>query len=69
MSKHDLDTTSDDSDEFCGYCSGSGEGMHDGSRCWACGGTGIPKNYDLEAERRAEAADHYNDMKREEGWE
>ena len=32
----------DDEDEYdyCHVCSGSGEGMYDGSSCHACGGTG-----------------------------
>lgn len=25
---------------LCSYCNGSGEGMHDGTRCQACKGTG-----------------------------
>lgn len=31
----------DDEDEICSWCSGSGEGMHDGSTCGKCHGTGI----------------------------
>ena len=27
-------------DACCGFCSGSGEGMYDGSRCHACKGSG-----------------------------
>lgn len=31
----------DDYEEsYCGACAGSGEGSHDGSRCWKCKGTG-----------------------------
>ena len=26
--------------EYCGQCAGSGEGMHDGASCSACGGVG-----------------------------
>ena len=34
-----------DASEFdlCGVCSGSGEGQYDGSRCYACHGTGVEK--------------------------
>jgi hypothetical protein len=27
-------------EQYCGNCSGSGEGMYDGSRCWSCKGSG-----------------------------
>ncbi len=30
-----------DDEILCRYCDGTGEGMHDGSRCRACGGKGI----------------------------
>ena len=26
---------------YCSACSGSGEGMHDGTRCYKCKGTGV----------------------------
>jgi len=26
---------------ICPACNGSGEGMHEGTRCYACGGTGV----------------------------
>jgi DnaJ-class molecular chaperone len=28
-------------DEICSGCSGSGEGMYDGSRCYKCHGSGV----------------------------
>jgi DnaJ-class molecular chaperone len=31
----------DDEDEICSGCSGSGEGMHDGSNCYKCHGSGV----------------------------
>lgn len=31
----------DDEDEICSACSGSGEGMYDGSRCYKCKGCGV----------------------------
>jgi DnaJ-class molecular chaperone len=33
-------TDDDDEYEICHHCSGSGEGMYDGSRCSFCHGTG-----------------------------
>lgn len=44
---HDQSMNEDDADEadadagYCIGCSGSGEGMHDGSRCSSCGGSGV----------------------------
>jgi hypothetical protein len=37
MNEHDDE---DDGYEICHHCSGSGEGMYDGSRCGFCHGTG-----------------------------
>jgi hypothetical protein len=34
------DGSEDDEYDYCHVCSGSGEGMYDGSSCHACGGTG-----------------------------
>ena len=31
----------DDEDEICSGCSGSGEGMYDGSTCYKCHGSGV----------------------------
>lgn len=31
----------DDEDEICSGCNGSGEGMHDGSSCYKCHGSGV----------------------------
>jgi DnaJ-class molecular chaperone len=31
----------DDDDEICSGCSGSGEGMYDGSSCYKCHGSGV----------------------------
>jgi DnaJ-class molecular chaperone len=31
----------DDDPGYCTTCSGSGEGMYDGSRCSRCGGSGV----------------------------
>ena len=50
-------------DDFCSTCDGTGEGQTDGSRGWKCGGTGINRDYDYEEERKAAAADYYNDMR------
>lgn len=37
---YDSDEQEEDSNGTCHVCNGSGEGMHDGSRCWACSGAG-----------------------------
>lgn len=52
----------DEGPMICGQCSGSGEGLHDGTLCSACKGHGeldfaAPTREDYEAER----ADHLND--------
>jgi hypothetical protein len=43
--KKDLPVTmepdEDDEDEICSGCSGSGEGMYDGSTCYKCHGRGV----------------------------
>jgi hypothetical protein len=31
----------DSSELLCGTCNGSGEGMHDGTRCMSCRGSGV----------------------------
>ncbi|MFZ9218867.1 MAG: hypothetical protein ACO23F_05770 [Candidatus Limnocylindrus sp.] len=33
----------------CASCSGSGEGMFDGSRCYTCGGSGVMPLFHCEA--------------------
>jgi len=35
------DIEEDDEDEICSWCSGSGEGMYDGSTCGKCHGNGV----------------------------
>jgi len=37
----DKDLDEDYEDEICSACSGSGEGMYDGSTCYKCRGYGI----------------------------
>ncbi len=34
------DTDVEPEDDICPACNGSGEGMHDGSTCYKCGGYG-----------------------------
>lgn len=34
------ESNEDEDEPICGSCSGSGEGMHDGSSCRTCGGSG-----------------------------
>lgn len=33
--------STDDEDDICSGCSGSGEGMYDGSTCYKCKGCGV----------------------------
>ena len=32
-----------ESDSYCTNCAGTGEGQHDGARCWVCKGSGETK--------------------------
>lgn len=32
-----------ESDNTCNTCNGTGEGSHDGTRCWSCNGSGVLK--------------------------
>lgn len=54
----------DDEDmPLCGNCNGSGEGMHDGSTCSDCGGSGVAnrssrEDYEVYLRQQADA---YND--------
>ena len=34
---------SDDADDICDDCAGTGEGTHDGATCGHCGGSGLPR--------------------------
>lgn len=36
-----MEPDEDDEDEICTWCSGSGEGMHDGASCRKCHGSGV----------------------------
>lgn len=45
----EIDEEDDEYDYICPQCSGSGEGMWDGSSCTKCGGTGgWPKNREVD---------------------
>lgn len=37
------DEAIEDEPGYCPACSGSGEGMYEGSRCRSCGGSGVEK--------------------------
>lgn len=50
-------------DLICSACSGSGEGMYDGSFCWTCNGTGVER--DGEYEDVCDKADYEYDQRRE----
>ena len=39
--EYDDATEEDDEEEICSGCSGSGEGMYDGSTCYKCHGSGV----------------------------
>jgi len=41
MCEEDESIDDDDEDEICSACSGSGEGMYDGSTCYKCKGCGV----------------------------
>lgn len=55
----------DDDQPICGNCNGSGEGMHDGSRCYQCGGSGVATDFDARYENECARADYLNDQARE----
>ncbi len=48
-------------ENLCQACNGTGEGQVDGSRCYTCKGSGVARDYEAEADAKAEAADHWND--------
>jgi hypothetical protein len=55
----------EDETGICSACSGSGEGMYEGTRCLSCGGRGEvggPSREDYEADR----ADYLNDLAKDE---
>ncbi len=41
----DNDEPEPDMDLICPTCSGSGEGMFDGTNCLSCGGSGVERTY------------------------
>jgi hypothetical protein len=49
----------EDDDRLCSVCNGSGEGMHDRTTCWSCGGKGIEPPDEEEMPER----DYYQEMK------
>ena len=52
-----------DKEELCPACNGTGEGQVDGYPCRVCLGTGEARDYEAEEDRKAEAADHWNDAR------
>jgi len=60
MNEHD--EHEEDGYEICHHCSGSGEGMYDGSRCGFCHGTGeAPVERDCDDDFDIPMEDDYND--------
>lgn len=53
----------DDEPGYCPQCSGSGEGQFDGSRCHACGGSGVERNDEGREDWEADRADERNDAR------
>lgn len=49
---------------YCTNCAGSGEGMYDGTRCYACRGTGLERDWSAEEDYLAEQADAWNDERK-----
>jgi len=41
VTEEEYEEAVDEEDDICSGCSGSGEGMYDGSNCYKCGGSGI----------------------------
>ena len=54
---------------YCPQCSGSGEGMYDGSRCSACGGSGEVSSGPSREDYEAEKADYLNDLAKDERYD
>jgi DnaJ-class molecular chaperone len=52
-------------EELCRTCNGSGEGLHDGSRCSSCKGAGTESSADDAYEAECAKADWLNDQARE----
>ncbi len=65
------DEAEEDSDEgYCPTCSGSGEGMYEGSHCSSCDGSGEVSNGPSREDYEADRADQINDERKLAGeWE
>ena len=60
----------DDEQGYCHHCSGSGEGMYDGSICHACHGSGVERDDSGKEDYEADRADQINDERKLSGeWE
>ena len=55
--------TDDDEQGYCQQCAGSGEGMYDGTRCSACGGSGVERSDEGREDWEADRADERNDAR------
>jgi RecJ-like exonuclease len=60
-------TPEDDEPEelLCIGCNGSGEGMHDGSRCSSCDGSGVEGSLERRREAEEERAEYLADQRRD----
>jgi RecJ-like exonuclease len=59
----------DEEGGYCPQCSGSGEGMYDGSRCSACGGSGEVSSGPSREDYEADKADYLNDLVKDERYD
>ena len=63
------DDIDDEEGGYCPQCSGSGEGMYDGSRCLACGGSGEVSSGPNREDYEAEKAEYLNDLANDERYD
>ena len=57
------DEIDDDEQGYCPQCSGSGEGMYDGTRCSKCHGSGVERDDSGREDWEADRADERNDAR------
>ena len=57
----EVEEIDDDEPGYCPQCSGSGEGMYDGSICHACHSSGVERDNSSREDYEADRADQRND--------